>query len=278
MVLSMRLRNRNRLILIIITALLSIAAYLLYLNYQKSLNNPNFWTGWTLLGLMLVLGSYNVFKKFPQIPLGRSATWLQIHIYLGSFTILIFLLHTDFSWPNGWMDSILGYCFILQSLLGITGLILSRHIPPTLTVHGENVIYERIPEHISKLRNKAEQTVLDSIGDTDSSSVSDFYSTHIAHYLNKPDNKLAHILGSKRPLHKFLSEANTLYRYLDDSEKQHMDDIIDIIHAEDNLDFQHARQGLLKHWLFIHIPLTTILVVLALTHMVIIYAFSGGGT
>ena len=45
---------------------------------------------------------------------------------------------------------------------------------------------------------------------------------------------------------------------------------------KNELDYQYALQGVLKGWLFIHIPLTYGMLLLAITHLVLAYAFSGG--
>ena len=64
----------------------------LWLNANSTaLPDYAFLTGWVLLAGMLVLTFYNARKKLPFLPLGKSETWLQIHIYLGFFTVVLFL-------------------------------------------------------------------------------------------------------------------------------------------------------------------------------------------
>jgi len=46
--------------------------------------------------------------------------------------------------------------------------------------------------------------------------------------------------------------------------------------AKNNLDYQHALQMVLKGWLFVHIPLTYSLIVVAAVHGVLAYAFIDG--
>src|ERR1039457_2820412 len=68
-------------------ALIAATAGALWLNGKyNALPNYAFLTGWALLAGMFVLTIYNVRKKLPFLPLGKSETWLQIHIYLGFFT------------------------------------------------------------------------------------------------------------------------------------------------------------------------------------------------
>src|ERR1043166_9608560 len=71
-----------------------------------SLRPAPFYSGWVLAGAMLVLAAYNLFKKAPFLPLGASAAWLQLHIYLGLLTLLFFFLHAGLHVPHGllgWM-------------------------------------------------------------------------------------------------------------------------------------------------------------------------------
>ncbi len=82
-------------------ALASVAA--VWVNWRfEAVPNYAFLTGWALLAGIFVLTIYNVRKKLPFLPLGKSETWLQIHVYLGFFTTLLFLIHLNFRRP-AWM-------------------------------------------------------------------------------------------------------------------------------------------------------------------------------
>ena len=45
-------------------------------------------SGWLLLAVCLFLTAYNARKKLPFLPLGNSRTWLQLHAYVGYFSLL----------------------------------------------------------------------------------------------------------------------------------------------------------------------------------------------
>jgi hypothetical protein len=45
---------------------------------------------------------------------------------------------------------------------------------------------------------------------------------------------------------------------------------------KDSLDFARVYLGLAKGWLFVHVPVTYALFVLAVLHVVVVYAFSSG--
>ena len=50
----------------------------------------------------------------------------------------------------------------------------------------------------------------------------------------------------------------------------------ELVIAKDNLDFHRANGGLLKLWLFIHIPATYALIVAIVVHILLAYSFSTG--
>ena len=49
-----------------------------------------------------------------------------------------------------------------------------------------------------------------------------------------------------------------------------------LVRAKNDLDFQYANGGLLKLWLFVHVPPTYALILAILAHVVVAYAFSSG--
>ena len=86
-------------VLALITA--SVAALWLHAKFSRALPDYAFLTGWILFAAMFVLSFFNARKKLPFLPLGNSETWLQIHIYLGFFTVVLFLIHLNFRAPHG---------------------------------------------------------------------------------------------------------------------------------------------------------------------------------
>jgi hypothetical protein len=65
-------------------------------------------------------------------------------------------------------------------------------------------------------------------------------------------------------------------RYLSDQEQGPCEELFALVRRKDDLDFQEARQKLLKVWLFVHIGLTYTLVLLAVLHALLVHAFQGG--
>src|SRR5262249_49752973 len=126
-------------------ALLAVAAGLvLFLDavLAVSLRPVSLYTGWLLAALMLVLACYNVFKKVPFLPLGKSSGWLQLHIYVGLLSVLVFLLHAGTHLPHGPLGWVLEGLYAGVAGSGLVGLLMSRAFPPLLRSRGEEVIFE----------------------------------------------------------------------------------------------------------------------------------------
>ena len=244
--------------------------------YDISLHQEKFLTGWLLLAGVLMLTLYNSRKKLTMVPLGSNATWLQFHIYLGLITVAIFGMHISWHLPNGWLEGILGLLFALVAGSGLVGLYLSRRFSRLLTRRGEEVIFERIPQFVVQLREEAEAVVLAAAAETGSSTLADHYSRQLADYFAGPRNYFSHVISSSRTLFSQLNEIANMERYLNDKEREYSAQLRDLVEKKDELDYHRALQLTLKSWLFVHVPLTYGMLLLALVHLVLAYAFSGG--
>ncbi len=233
-------------------------------------------TGWSLLALMLVLTAYNGRKKLAFLPLLSSRTWFQIHVYLGLFTALAFVLHLQWRLPTGNFEWLLALLFVGVTLSGVFGWWLSRTLPKRLTTAGGEVPFERIPIIRRSLREEAESLMLGVIPTAKSTTLADFYTGRLAGFFAGPAHFGAHVVGSRRPLTILLDDFVEVNRFLGPAEKETAAKLAALVKQKDALDFHRAGQLLLKGWLFVHIPLTYGLLVFSLVHVVLVYAFSGG--
>ena len=233
-------------------------------------------SGSGLLGMCVFLALYNVRKKLTFLPLGRSAIWLQFHIYIGLLTGVVFAVHIGFRVPNGSFEIILALAYLAVFLSGVAGLILSRIIPPRLATRGEEVIFERIPVFIRRLREEVEDLVMQCITEADTSGVPAFYVDNLKPFFDRPRHYWSHLVHSTRPMHRILTDLEAQYRYLNDSELELVEQIENRVKTKDDLDYHYAMQRTLKSWMFIHIPLTYGLLILAVFHVILVNAFAGG--
>ena len=251
----------------------SVAALWLHRKFG-ALPNYAYLTGWALLAGMFALMIYNVRKKLPFLPLGKSETWLQIHIYLGFYTTLLFLIHLNFRTPHGWFEITLAWLFVLVSGSGMVGLFFSRVLPRRLATRGGEVIFEKIPALRHALKTEAEKLALGA--DAKSPVIAEFYARRLANFFAGPKNCRLHLVESRRPFNALLAEIEDLRRTGSDAERVTLEKLASLVHQKDGLDYHRALQLVLKLWLFVHIPLTYGLLIFTVLHIVLVFGFSGG--
>ena len=262
-------RYRN----VAITLIVALALATWLRSYAGLLHHPQWLSGWLLIGIIIFLALYGVRKKLSMLPIGRSASWLQFHLYVGILSAFLFGEHLDWSLPNGALDWALAILFTSVIASGIIGIYLSRRLPKDLTRRGEEVIFERIPLFRAELRQQAEAIVLHAASDTGSSTLADFYASRLGQFFEAPRNFLKHVLHIGRPLFEVTNDIHSQFRYLNDTEREYAEKLLVLVERKDELDFHHALQATLKGWLFVHVPLTYSMIIVAVLHIVLVYAF-----
>ena len=262
-------RRRN----IAITLLVSLVVALWLRSYASMLNHPQWLSGWLLVGVITFLTFYNVRKKLSVLPIGSNANWLQLHLYVGLLSTVLFFEHLRWSLPNGGLDWALALLFAGVVVSGVVGIYLSRRLPKDLTRRGEEVIFERIPRFRADLRQQAEAAVLRAAADTGSSTLADYYASRLQTFFAGPRNYLKHVLHVGRPLFGLTNDMQSQYRYLNDKEREYAKRLLALVEQKDELDFHHALQATLKGWLFVHVPLTYSMIIVAVLHVVLVHAF-----
>lgn len=239
-----------------------------------SLNHSAFFSGWVLFVFICLLYSFHLRKKITGIFLFKVSSWMQVHIYTGLLASAIFLLHVGWQMPEGLLKQLLYVLFILESISGLLGLIISRILPPCLARNGI-VLYLEIISKQQQIRKEVESLVEHSLQQMQSSTIADFFQRHLLVFLLKPRYFWQHILQSKKHIHQLISEIESLQRYLNTDEQQIIDKISVLVIEKNRLDYQYAGQSLLKRWLFVHIPLSYGLLLFILIHMILVYAYIG---
>ncbi len=238
------------------------------------LGNPRELTGYCLLGAMVFLALFNLRKRLPMLPLGNAATWLILHTVGGVLMGALFLLHTGNLWPNGVYERALAVLSYLTVLSGIAGYFIQRIYPRLLAETGIEVIYERIPLHISELRQKAEALVRECCDQTRFDTLGRHYLDSLQWFFDRPRFTFHHIVGSRRS-HEWLRHQDVaVRRYLNDDERKYLDDLSQLAQQKDSIDLHFTLQSVMKRWLLVHIPLTVALMVLSFWHLLVVNVYS----
>ncbi len=258
----------------LVLALISITAIVAHIIWSEKLPKYAFLSGWALFAVMVFLALYNGRKKIPFLPAGNSEAWLQLHIYAGYFTVLLFAIHVRFRVPDGIFEGILTGLFAVVTVSGFVGLFLSRVLPKRLNTRGGEVIYERIPAIRSALREEAEQLVFS--GALKSTTIADLYVRQLSAFFAKPQYFWPHLVDSRAPLNAIVREIDEVRPFVTEQERPSLEKLADLVRRKDGLDYHYALQLALKIWLFVHLPFTYGLMIFSITHLVVVYAFSGG--
>lgn len=264
-------RWHKLLLLLVLTTLLLLAEAI----GSAALLKTGLATGWLLLVLVVGLALYNVRKKFPFLPLGSAAAWLQIHIYLGLFSGILFVLHLQWQLPSGIFEIVLALLYSAVFVSGLLGLIFSRVFARRLSIRPGEFLFQRIAPMRHQLLNQVERLVIQCMETTKSTGVPEFYARRLKPYFERPRHFWYHLILSNRPVSLLLSELQSLERYLNETERDVMRQIVEFVKQKDDLDYHFAHQATLRYWLFAHVPLTYALLCFAAIHVVLVYAFAG---
>ncbi len=243
---------------------------------ESSLARSAYASGYLLYGSLLFLALYNLRKKLPGLPLGSSAFWLRLHLIIAWATLPFFVWHIGGHWPNGWIESALALLYVSTFSSGLIGWYLSRTIPKQLTRTGEQFIFERIPRLRFAVRQEARQTVLQAVGETGSTTLASFYIDRLHGFFQRPRSFSYVLYPTSSTRQRLFTELDGIRRFLTEQEKQASEQLYRLIRKKDDLDFHDSRQRVLKLWLFVHISLTSALMVAGTFHGLMALAFQGG--
>ena len=244
--------------------------------YDVSLRDAAFFNGWLLTGTMAFLTLMNLRKKLPVLSFVSVATWLQLHIYIGLLSAVLFFVHAGLRAPRGALDIGLWLGSVGLFASGIIGILLSRHLPHRISGCGERVLFERIPSLCAQLTHQAQELALKSVGQSGSSTIADFYVAQLDGYLRRPRHFWSHVLDRHRPLRHMQTLIAELKQYQDAEGRVILNEIAELVESKHQLDRQYAYSLVLKGWLFVHVPLTYGVVLLAAAHILAAYALASG--
>lgn len=268
---------RRRTTNLTLTALLAAILLGVWFLLAGTLRSGSFTSGWALFGAIVFLAMYNVRKMFSFLPLGSSTHWLQLHIYIGLLTFLIFAIHVNFTIPNGFFECLLAAVYLLVFVSGLIGLYMTRTYPKRLTDLGEEFIFETIPVLKREVRERLDAHVLDCESTPGQTEIPQFYLEEIHPFtIGRPDY-LSHLAGEMSREYRSVRKTIQGYRRYMNADEQHLMDTMEkLIERKYQLDIAYTLQGALKIWLFVHIPATYSLLIFGFFHSLLVYAWSGG--
>lgn len=239
---------------------------------------PTAWiSGAVLLGAVVFLASFHWRKQMNWLPqLGSAAIWMQVHIYVGFLSIVLFALHvgprTSFGF-GGPLEQMLGVLYLIVASSGLLGLYLTRSIPKKLANLNREIIYERIPRHRRNVSAQSRELAMSS--EMTSTTLAEFYVSRLVRFFDCPRSWWYRLWPSSRWQRQLINDIRDLQRYCSPREQEVAWKLADLVREKEDLDYHHAQQWKLKAWLFFHVGLTYSLLVVAFVHGILAMAFRG---
>lgn len=260
------------------TTLSVVGLLIAYIKYAPLYPHQTYLSGWVLFAVMLFLTFFNLRKRIPFLRIGSTSFWLQLHVYVGVFSGVLFFVHIGWSWPEGNFHQLLAWCYVVVFMTGVLGLWISRRFPRMLTIAGYETPFERIPYARSSLREEAEALVLTGVDGQTSPVIAEFYSKTLGMFFTRPCNRWAHLRQSRAPQAAHVSQFDEVRRYAKKGEGEMLEKLGELVARKHLLDYQYSLQSALRLWLFAHIPLSYSLLIFSVLHIIIVYAFSGSSS
>jgi hypothetical protein len=271
------------------TLALALASFLLYLWLRRAAGSE--WTGGSTAGLwfgiaaaalMVFAGLLAALRRVPSWWwLGTRKTWLRGHIWFGLLSGFIALLHSGFSW-GGPLERVLWVVLLLTLVSGVFGLVLQQFMPRLITLRIQREApYEQIPHLCAELRRRADK-LLDQVFATDviasqasilasqtglgaKMQLQQFYETHVRPFLG-PEQPPRPMLGNPLRAETAFARIRALPGLVD--AKAQLVALEDLCEERRQLAEQERLHHWLHAWLFCHIPLSVVLLVLGVAHVV----------
>ena len=241
---------------------------------EASLREPALVTGYSLFAICGLLSLFNLRKRLSMFPTIAAAAWKRLHLAAGVLAVAVYWIHAETLWPTGAYEQVLALLFYLTALSGVVGFVCQQALPPRLTQTGTEIIFERIPDEIARLREQAEDTVLECTSKLESDTLARFYIETFQWFFRRPRFLVSHLWGGQQAAFWVGQQMETARRYLSEKELSYLESLRALAHEKTRLDFHYAAQGLLKLWLLVHVPVSVAMLLVALWHLLIVNIYS----
>jgi hypothetical protein len=196
-------------------------------------------------------------------PLGTAIRFLQAHVYLGALAFVLVLLHAGLRLPEG----ALGWALLLLSAWttasGLLGVWLQKWIPAAMAGGLQvEALYERIPELVDGLVAEA-----DGLAAEASDALERFYRQEVRARLAAQQPSWGYLFDVRAGRDAALEPFRRMRAYVPQEDKERLEDLASVYTDKLELDAQLRLQGVLRRWLWVHVPPAGLLIGLVLVHV-----------
>ncbi len=248
--------------LIAVVIVAAIAGHL-----ERSLGRPDWWTGGVTLGGLIVLVLLGLRRRLPLLGAGSMATWTRVHLYVGLFTLAVYVLHVPAILAGGVLEGLLSILFLAVSGSGIYGLYISRTLPRRLTAIPGEHRFDQIDWHRRQILLRSESEI-ESLPDSDAATLlRNHHDEQLRPYFASQPNWWALLRPRPHRRRRLLRDLSELGRYLDEQPRRVAGQISGLVRLRDDLDYRHALQWRLRAWVIVHGAGSLLLIGLAVLHV-----------
>ena len=250
---------------------LCLLAYLIN-GLVSEVNAGNWWGltyGTLATALMLGAAFYGIRRRKLNTDIGKSQTWVQFHIYGGTVFMLLVFMHGGFHLPSGTMNWLLWLLSLWVTVSGIVGVALQKWIPKLLTSGlAVEAIYERIPELVAQIRDRAEK-----LAETCADPVRDFYQRNVAVAMAGPSPRAIYYIDITGGIQSRMKQFEYLRQFVSGDEREKVDQLRSLYKTKLELDAHYTLQKALRWWLYTHVPISLVLIVLVALHVYAVWYY-----
>ncbi len=224
--------------------------------------------GYGIAATALVVGVFFYAVRRRTIPgrLGRTWFYLQFHVYGGTLFLLLMFMHVGFRTPHGILTWWLWFLSIWVVGSGLLGIVLQKWIPTLLNAGlSIEVHYDRIPDLVEQIRERAEH-----LAATCNPSTRDLYRKAMAPALAGPKTRLIYYLDITGGIRARIEQFDYLRDLLSAEEQDKLDTLQDLYKTKLEIDAHYTLQKALRWWLYLHVPVSLVLLVLLALHVFLV--------
>ena len=216
---------------------------------------------------VIVLGGvalYGVRRRALRLRfLGGSWYYLQLHVYGGALFLLLVLMHTAFSIPNGILTGWLWFLSMWLVFGGFVGLVLQKWIPTLLNTGLTTEVHlSRIPELIAEVHSRAE-----TITETGPEVLRDLYIQRLAPHMSGPRPRWGHYFNVTSLIQSESEQFNQVRSLLAERDRARLDELEELYRTKLEMDAHYTLQRTLRGWLYLHTPVAVAVVGLLTLHI-----------
>jgi hypothetical protein len=219
---------------------------------------------------MVYAGLLSALRKVPSWWwIGPRKTWLRGHIWLGLLSWPLILFHSGLRW-GGPLEIALWVVLTATVASGIVGLALQQFLPRLLITRvPAEAPFDQIPHLCASLRRKADALIAEVCGppgdDDARASLRAFYESEVRRFLAAPyrsSSLLADALRSEAAFAEYRALPGLV------EARGRLEALESLCGERRQLGEQETLYRMLHGWLLVHIPLSVMLLVLGVVHVV----------